>query len=106
MDAKRLPLLSIRAEVIRYLSLAPEGLSPNSPAFQGRVSMAGNRRLIYWASCISPRIEIRVFDKAIVYCVDIRVAAMTLVFVRPADTRTSKDPDFQSGDEGLMQEVY
>jgi len=68
--------------------------------------MAGNRRLIYWASCISPRIEIRVFDKAIVYCVDIRVAAMTLVFVRPADTRTSKDPDFQSGDEGLMQEVY
>ena len=29
--------LSIRAEVIRYLSLAPEGLSPSSPAFQGRV---------------------------------------------------------------------
>jgi len=25
--------LSIRAEVIRYLSLAPEGLSPSSPAF-------------------------------------------------------------------------
>ena len=30
-------ILSIRAEVIRYLSLAPEGLSPSSPAFQGRV---------------------------------------------------------------------
>ena len=29
--------LSIRAEVIRYLSLAPEGLSPSSPAFQGGV---------------------------------------------------------------------
>ena len=43
-------------------------------------------------------LEIRVFDKAIVYCVDGRDIALTLVFVRPADIRTSKDPDFQSRD--------
>ena len=44
-----------------------------------------------------PGLEIRIFDRAIVYCVDIRVAAVTLFFVRPADTRTFRDPDFQSG---------
>jgi hypothetical protein len=40
-------------------------------------------------------LEIRVFDKAIVYCVDIRVAAVALYFIRPADTRTSTDSDAQ-----------
>ena len=44
-----------------------------------------------------PGLEIRVFGKAIVYFVDIRHVATTLLFVRPADIRTFTDPDFQSG---------
>jgi hypothetical protein len=43
------------------------------------------------------RIEIRVFDNAIVYCVDIGTTAVMLFFVRPADIRTFTDSDFQSG---------
>jgi len=39
-------------------------------------------------------LEIRVFGKAIVYCVDIGWVVVTLFSVRPADIRTSKDPDF------------
>ena len=31
-----------------------------------------------------PGLEIRVFDKAIVYCVDIRVVTVALFFVRPS----------------------
>jgi len=45
----------------------------------------------------APGLEIRVFGKAIVYCVDIRSSVVILFFVRPADTRTFIDPDFQSG---------
>ena len=41
-----------------------------------------------------PGLEIRVFGKAIVYCVDIEWAVVALFSVRPADIRTSKDPDF------------
>ena len=44
-----------------------------------------------------PGLEIRVFDKAIVYCVDIGLVAVTLFFIRPADIRTFTDLDFQSG---------
>ena len=45
----------------------------------------------------APGLEIRVSGKAIVYCVDIRSSVVILFFVRPADTRTLTDPDFQSG---------
>ena len=44
-----------------------------------------------------PGLEIRVFDRAIVYCVDIGMTDGDIVFVRPADTRTFTDLDFQSG---------
>ena len=46
---------------------------------------------------VEPRLEIRVFDKAIVYCVDMGQTDVHLLYVRPADTRTFTDPDFQSG---------
>jgi len=45
----------------------------------------------------APGLEIRVFDRAIVYCVDRRMADGNHIFVRPADSRIFTDPDFQSG---------
>ena len=49
-----------------------------------------------------PGLEIRVFDKAIVYCVDIRVVTVALFFVRCANIHSYTGPDFQSGE--LTQE--
>ena len=59
--------------------------------------MNWQRSLLNRTAYVLPGLEIRVFGKVIVYCVDRRVAAVAQFFVRPAENRISKEPDFQSG---------
>ena len=58
-----------------------------------------------------PGLEIRVFDKAVNYCVDRGAIVVDnlffwrMPFLAQADSRTSKDPNFQSGRDGSEENI-